>query len=257
MCISVKILILIGRNFKNRSEAVLKEKSETSEVKTEAKKSKKKFPLLKGGLVLLFVVLALFGGFYFVQYQKVNDKYQEVTLSNDEKNKRTAAKVAKLIDLPKDETPVVYVVKDKDKLTNTKAAKEFFDKAKNDDVVLAYAKADLAVIYRPSTNVIVKTDTYQKFAIASSPITIAIIANSDQQQNLANQLESKFGNIQIVSKETPKVLNGQSYVVDLTGSNAKTAQDLATQLGLQVGSLPEGETKPGGALFAVVIAPSQ
>ena len=212
---------------------------------------------MRSVLVLAFVVLALFGGFYFVQYQKVNDKYQEVTLSNDEKNKRTAAKVAKLIDLPKDETPVVYVVKDKDKLTNTKAAKEFFDKAKNDDVVLAYAKADLAVIYRPSTNVIVKTDTYQKFAIASSPITIAIIAPQDQQQNLTNQLESKFGNVQIVSKDAPKVLNGQNYVVDLTGANAKTAQDLATQLGVSVASLPEGETKPSGALFAVVISPSQ
>jgi hypothetical protein len=53
------------------------------------------------------------------------------------------------------------------------------------------------------------------------------------------------------------VLNGQSYVVDLTGANAKTAQDLATQLGVQVGALPEGEAKPTGALFAVVIAPSQ
>lgn len=235
----------------------MKEKTETSELKSEAKKSKKKFPLIKSGVVVAFVALVLFGGFYFVQYQRVNNKYNEVTMSNDEKNKRTAAKVAKLIDLPKDETPVVYVVKDKDKLTNTKAAKEFFDKAKNDDVVLAYAKADQAVIYRPSTNVIVKTDTYQKFAIASSPITVAIIAANDQQQNLSNQLESKFGNIQIVSKDAPKVLNGQSYVVDLTGANAKTAQDLATQLGLQVGSLPEGETKPSGALFAVVIAPSQ
>ena len=49
-------------------------------------------------------------------------------------------------------------------------------------------KADQAVIYRPSTNVIVKTDTYQKFAIASSPITVAIIAANDQQQNLVINL---------------------------------------------------------------------
>jgi hypothetical protein len=192
-----------------------------------------------------------------VQYQRVNNKYQELSMTVDEKNKRTAAEVAKLIDLPKDETPVVYVVKDKEKLTTTKAAQAFFEKAKNDDVVLAYQKANLAVIYRPSGKLIVKTDDYQKFVAASSPITVVIVAPTDQQQSLTAQLEAKFGNVQIVNKAAPKVLNGQSYVVDLTGANAKTAQDLAAQLGVQVGALPEGESKPTGALFAVVIAPSQ
>lgn len=237
----------------------MKEKKETATPVNVASKPKRKRKLLIARILtgVGLVALVAFGAFYFVQYQNLNDKYQELTLSQEEKNKRTVAEVAKLIDLPKDETPVVYVVKDKEKLADTKATKEFFEKAQNDDVVLAYEKDNLAVIYRPSGKLIVKTADYQKFVAASNPITIAVVAPGDQQQALTSQLESKFGNVQIVSKELPKVFNGQSYVVDLTGTNAKTAQDLAVQLGIAVGSLPEGESKPTGALFAVVISPSQ
>lgn len=232
------------------------EKPAPTQAQPVPKKRKKKLPTKKiffGGII---TALIIFGGFYFVQYNTLNAKYKDLTLSADEKNKQTAAEVAKLIDLPKDETPTVYAVKDKDKLADTKAAKEFFEKAQNDDVVLAYQKADLAVIYRPGEKRIIKTDNYQKFLAASSPITVAIIAPGDQQGTLVQQLESKFGNVQIVKKDAPKILNGQSYVVDLSGTNAKTAQDLATQLGLQVGALPEGETKPEGAVLAVVVAPA-
>lgn len=221
-----------------------------------SKKSKKKPPVKTIILIAVFVAILIFGIFYFVQYNRVNAKYQEAMLTTDEKNKRTAAEVAKLIDLPKDETPIVYVVKDKEKLTTTKASKDFFEKAKNDDVVLAYQKGDVAVIYRSSEKRIVKTDSYQKFVAASTPITVAVIAPADQQATITQQLESKFANVQITGKADPKILNGQSYVVDLSGANGKTVQDLATQLGLTVGSLPEGETKPEGALFAIVISPA-
>jgi cell division protein FtsB len=235
----------------------VKEKKTSSTTGEVEKKTKRKLPILKLVTGISFVLLISFGVFYFVQYQKVNDKYQELSLTADEKNKRTAAKVAKIIDLPKDETPVVVQVNDKDKLIVTKSSSAFFDKSQNNDLVLAYQKANVAVIYRPGENRVIKSDTYQNFFAASNPITVAIIAPNEQQQSLTTQLESKFGNVQIISKNAPKVLNGQSYIVDLTGSNSKTAQDLASQLGMPVGTLPDGESKPSGALFAVVIAPSQ
>jgi flagellar basal body-associated protein FliL len=219
------------------------------------KKRKKKPPIKQISLIAVFAFVSVFAVFYFVKYNDINTKYQEAILTTDEKNKRTAAEVAKLIDLPKDETPIVYIVKDKEKLTTTKASKEFFEKAKNDDIVLAFQKGDIAVIYRSGEKRIVKTDTYQKFVAASTPISIAIIVPADRQAALIQQLESKFANIQITGKSEPKVSNGQSYIVDLSGTNAKTAQDLATQIGLSVGTLPEGEAKPTGALFAIVISP--
>lgn len=206
-------------------------------------------------LAVAFLGLASFGGFYFFQYQTVNDKYQEATLSVDDKNKRTANEVAKLIELPKDETPIVYVVKDKDKLLTTKSAKQFFENAKNDDVVLAYQKGDTAIIYRPGEKRIVKTDSYQKFVAASSPATIAIIAPTSTQDSIASNLEQKVSNAQIVTKLTPKVPLTTGIVVDLSGTEADDAKTLAEILGYTVGQLPEGEQKPEGVTF-IVIAPT-
>ncbi len=217
------------------------------------RKSKSYLP--KVILAVAFLGLASFGGFYFFQYQTVNDKYQEATLSVDDRNKRTTNEVAKLIDLPKDETPIVYVVKDKDKLTTTKSAKEFFENAKNDDIVLAYQKGDTAIIYRPSEKRIVKTDSYQKFVAASSPATIAIIAPTSTQDSIAGNLEQKVSNAQIVTKLTPKVPLTTGIVVDLSGTEADDAKTLAEILGYTVGQLPEGEQKPEGVTF-IVIAPT-
>ncbi len=220
-------------------------------------KKKRNLPIVKGLTVLFVVALIAFGGFYFVQYQKVNNKYQDLSMTDDQRNQKLVNEVAKIIDLPKDEKPaLVSKVADKGKLNETKAMASFYEKAVNNDVILAFQKANISIIYRPSEKRVIKTDNYQNFLSASNVIKIGVIAPNEQQQGLVTQLE-KFGNVQIVSKTAPKVLNGQSYVVDLTGSNSKTAQDLATQLGIQVGTLPDGEAKPSGALFAVVIAPLQ
>jgi hypothetical protein len=221
------------------------------------KKKKRNLPIAKTLIGLFVVALIAFGGFYFVQYQKVNNKYQDLSMTDDQRNQKLVNEVAKIIDLPKDEKPaLVSKVADKAKLNETKAMSAFYEKAINGDVILAFQKANISIIYRPSEKRVIKTDNYQNFLSASNVISIGVIAPNEQQSGLVTQLE-KFGNVQIVSKTAPKVLNGQSYVVDLTGANAKTAQDLATQLGVQVGALPEGEAKPTGALFAVVIAPSQ
>lgn len=42
-------------------------------------------------------------------------------------------------------------------------------------------------------------------------------------------------------------------VVDATGQNAKAAKELAEKIGLSVGQLPEGETKPKNASLIVII----
>src|SRR3989344_3737099 len=59
--------------------------------------------------------------------------------------------VAKLIDLPKDEKPIIYTVKDSQKLKD----QPFFEKAKEDDKVLIYSNNKLAIVFRPGTNKII------------------------------------------------------------------------------------------------------
>ena len=216
--------------------------------KTVIRQSGNKKKLLLTVVYIVVLLLAIAAAvFFFVKYSQVNSKYSAIP---DVKNQQILSDVAKIIDLPKDETPSLYEVKDKDKLATTTAAKEFFDKAANGDVIIVYQKANVAVIYRPGQDKVIKTDKAEKL----SEVKVAIIAPSELQQNASTQLQSMFSNVNIVAKQTPKVSESQSYVVDATGVNPQAAKDFASKLGLSVGQLPEGETKPEGAALIVVIA---
>jgi cytoskeletal protein RodZ len=208
--------------------------------------SKKKLFITIGYIVVVVALLAT-SVFFFVKYRQVNKKYTAIP---EVKNQETLAKIAAIIDLPNNETPNLYEVKDKDKLTPTTASKDFFDKVANGDVVVVYSKANLAVIYRPSQDKVIKTDKADKL----TSVNVAIIAPSDLQDATAQQIQSKFANVSIVKRQTSKTTVTQGYVADISGANAQTAKELADKLGLSVGQLPEGETKPEGAVLVVVIA---
>lgn len=218
--------------------------------------TKKSFSLTTIIIVSLLVISVLVGAYFFIRYTQVNTKYQAAILTDEQRNQQYVVKVAKLYNIPKFETekPVVIEVKDTSKLADTVSAKKFFTDVKNGDIILAYQKADLSVIFRPSENKIIHTDNYANFVGATTPITVALIAPADQQEAVANNLKQKFGNVQIITKSIPKTEITTSYVVDATGTNAKLAKELADGLGISVGQLPEGELKPEGSSLIVVIA---
>jgi hypothetical protein len=187
---------------------------------------------------------------------QVNNKYKNAVMTIDQRNQQTIAKVAKLMDLPKGENPVIYLVQDKSKLSSSETTKQFFATAQKDDVILTYQKANLSIIYRPSSKKIIKTDNYNNFWAAYFRIPVAILAQQDQQQATEKLISEKLLNIDIVSKQASKVASSKSMVVDLSGTNAKAAKELADKLGVPVGQLPEGETKPEGATLVVITASS-
>lgn len=220
----------------------------------EIKRSGTKKNLIVKIVFLVILVAALSAaGYYFVRYKQISAKYKEAIMTQDEKNQQTIAEVSRIMDLPKDETPVIFAVKDKAKLGDSTVTKQFFEKAQNGDVILAYEKANLSIIYRPKEKRIVKTDNYSNFLAAANPIKIAILAPNDQQTATEKLILEKVLNVDIVAKQEPKGNPTQSYVADATGQNATAAQELATKLGLAVGQLPSGETKPEGASLVVVI----
>lgn len=224
------------------------------EEKKVVKKSKKSL-VLKGLYALIIVALIGFGAYYFIQYNKVNDKYTELAKTEDQRKKEIVNKVAKLYNIPKFETeqPTVIVVKDINKLEDSPATKKFFTDAKNDDIVLAYQKADLSIIFRPSDNKIIRTDSYANFLAASTPIRMAIIAPETSQQTLSDSIIQKVSNAQIVSKAVPTVAVPAPVVVDVSGKEPDATKRLADLLGYTVGQLPEGQAKPEGVTFVVMI----
>lgn len=159
--------------------------------------------------------------------------------------------------LPKAEKPTdIIVIKDKEKLNTPATTKVFYADVKNGDILVAYQKANQAVIYRPSENRIIKTDNYNNFYAATYPVNLAIISPENAQSETEKLIIQKVLNINVVSKQVPKGSITQSVVVDLTGTNAKAAKELADKLGIPVGQLPEGETKPEGATLVVIMANS-
>lgn len=204
----------------------------------------------------VLLVAVLFGAYFFVKYNQVNDKYLAATVTPDQQKSEYVSKVSKLYNVPKfeDEKPEAIVVSDTSKLSDTVVGKKFFAGVKKDDVVLVYKNSDLSIIYRPSEDKIIKIDNYANALAATNTYKVALIAPSDQQEQVVQKLQTSFGNISIISKTNPKTSVSQGVVVDTTGSNAKAAQELADKLGFTVGQLPDGESKVDGAALIVVTA---
>ena len=121
------------------------------------------------GVIALLVVLLLAGG--FLGYKKYDElKKENAKLLNPEESAKAEAdriksQVESIIDVPKDQTPVIYTVTDAGKLKN----QAFFANAENGDKALFYESAKRAVLYRPSTNKIIN------------------VSNIDVQPNAAKQ----------------------------------------------------------------------
>ena len=105
-------------------------------------------------ILLIAVSIIVVGGlgtacyFFYSKYQEVKKNpqvvsQQEVTYLTD--------KVSKLLQLPKDETPTVATVQDKEKLKD----QPFFKDSQNGDKLLIYTKAQKAIIYRDAENRII------------------------------------------------------------------------------------------------------
>lgn len=109
----------------------------------------------KAILILVVVVLAGVSAFLFVQNRNAAAKIKALSSPQNAAKAETDAltnKVGKLIELPSNETPTIATVVDASKLKS----QAFFANAQNGDKVLMYTTAKKAILYRPSSNIIVE-----------------------------------------------------------------------------------------------------
>lgn len=199
-------------------------------------------------LVLLYVVpllaVAGFGAYYFTQFQKLDHMTADEFTQRE--NKRLIQDVSKVYSLPKDEEPsTVASVKDKEALKKQYA---FFSQAENGDVVLIYQKAQLALIYRPSTKQIVKVGPLN---VQSDP-KISVIGPAEARKAIIKTLTDN--KVAATEGGDARANYGETTVVDLSGKNSEQAKQLAQIINAKVATLPEGETKPDGVDLLVITA---
>jgi hypothetical protein len=99
-------------------------------------------------LIVALVLLAATSGAAIYFYKQYTDLKNSPNVVAQQTTQRLVSEVGKLYDLPKDETPTVAQVSDKEKVKD----QPFFKNVENGDWVLVYQTARMAVLYRESQN---------------------------------------------------------------------------------------------------------
>lgn len=104
-------------------------------------------------VLLVLLVLAGFGlsAFLYTQMQTLKNDPKTLQQAQQSKTNAIKDKVAKLISVPADETPILATVDNKEKLKD----QPFFKDAQNGDYILMFAQSKKAIIYRESENKLV------------------------------------------------------------------------------------------------------
>lgn len=220
--------------------------------------TRKSLPVSKIVCLAVVVLSLAFGGFFFFKYQDLSSKYQELTQSQEDKNKEIIEQVSKLYNVPsyEQENPTIFYVKDKDQLGGSEFTKKFFETAQNNDVVIAYKNADISIIYRPGEKKIIKTDNYANFIAAASPISISLLAPDAAQAAVQGKISSQFKNAVVSNKNLPKTTITTGVVYATSPDFNDAAKQLAQLLGYNVGALPAGEDAPAEGVDIVILAPT-
>ncbi len=161
-------------------------------------------------------------------------------------------RVEQLMFLP-DEEPTVATITDKDKLSD----KVTFGKTENGDKILAFAKAQKVIVYRPSSNKIVTVEPLvldkqgsiylnSKFAIYNGS------GNTEPTDRFNKQILASYPNATIVSKEAAPRLFPKSIIVATAKGTSPLAEQIASVLDIEVGQLPLGMSADGADFILII-----
>ncbi len=128
-------------------------------------------------MILLIIILLGTTAYFGYQYYLITQNPNKVaTLSEEQARKNAEAEfkkvvgeVSKIILLPINETPNIVTVADPSLLKD----RPFFANSKKDDIVLIYPKAQKAILYRPSTNMIIEVAPIDQSADTQPPTNAA------------------------------------------------------------------------------------
>lgn len=138
---------------------------------TTTKRAKKvNKPYRKYLIALVLVILLGVGGYFgWMKYQEMQNSPEAQAAKADAEKKDILAELGKLMVLPEGD-PVLFKVNDEETMKKQQA---FFKDTKNDDVLLVFQESSKAIIYRPSTGVIVNVGpiNFDKDAEAETPNT--------------------------------------------------------------------------------------
>ncbi|HMS93289.1 MAG TPA: hypothetical protein PKD28_02755 [Candidatus Saccharibacteria bacterium] len=213
-------------------------------------------------LVLVIAIVIAVAGvgaatYFYLQNERIKKDpsvLAEATQSAaTEEAKALKEKVAKLMQLPSDENPVVATVSDKEKLKD----QAFFKDAENGDRILIFTEAKKAVIYREKDNRLINVGPIAVTSdSAAAKVSVSILASKGADNTAAT--ESKLSSIATsltVTKGVATATYSETKVYDASGKHSELAAKIAELTGGEVVTAPPaGETAPEGAQVIIFTA---
>lgn len=198
--------------------------------------------------VAILVVLAAAAGYFYWQNRQNLAKLNNPTQASEQETKELTEKVGKLMDLPKDESPTIISVVDKDKVKE----QAFFTSAENGDKVLVYTAAKKAILYRPATGKIIEVGPVD--IAPTTNFKVALYSATGDVSNLdaiESKLKESVTNLEYPIKGLAKTTTGKILVIDINGGKTVEAEQIAKLLGGEVSALPKGETAPAADFLVI------
>jgi len=227
---------------------------------------KETIPIIVSGILLILSLIGIGSGVYFYQQYKISEgKLKNPGEVQKSETQALVQKVGKLILLPQ-EDPQVMIVSD---VENLKKNQVFFLDAKDNDALFLFPVAKKAILYRPSTHIIVNVapilgqDAQASVSggapvatISGQPMRIALRNGSGVTgvtKRLEDELNSRLKNIVITEKDNAKRMNYEkTIVVSLSESlNKIVVQQLVNDLSASVSALPSDEPKPAADILII------
>ena len=168
---------------------------------------------------------------------------------------KVLAQLGKIMDLPKDAKPMMYLVNDAEALKKDQPG--FFSKAKNGDRVIVYS--DMAILYDAKANKIMHIGPVDFGQQSLGTVPFALYNGSGSEEKLTafeQKLTTTFKNAVVKVKDQAGKIYDKTLVIDLNGNNQEI-QKIAEALGGQVAQLPQGEIAPQGIAVLIIVGKDQ
>lgn len=196
----------------------------------------------------ILVVLAAAAGYFYWQNRQNLAKLNNPNQASEQETKELTEKVGKLMDLPKDESPTIISVVDKEKVKE----QAFFTSAENGDKVLVYTAAKKAILYRPATGKIVEVGPVD--IAPTTNFKVALYSAMDDLANLdkiESTLKTSVTNLEYPIKQAAVTVTDKILVIDINGGKTVEVEQIAKLIGGEVSVLPKGETKPNADFLII------
>lgn len=233
----------------------------------------------KSILFFIVLILAIIASiFFYLKYQEAST-VDKISSSQGAPSKKVVdafiAKVSRLIELPKGETPTIATVTDPAKLEG----QVFFTNAKKGDKVLIYGSTQMAYLYRPATDKLInvapinvnpeKAPNLAPTISATPAPSITITPTTAQKISIVlyngttkvgftktaeTNLKAKNADIEVADRDNAASSTyTKTLIVDISGTHKVQADILANITGGSIASLPKGETKPAKGDILIIL----